>query len=146
MKKRLFILLAVAAPALGCSQKLTGVQPPSLVQNSLQVKYPAAKMVEWEKEGALYEAEFAINQIEHTVLLDATGRVVMHKQEITSSELPQEVTLGLQRDFPSHLLDDLEKVEKDGRVYFQVELENNNQDLKKVYASDGSVANLPFWD
>ncbi|WP_205499664.1 hypothetical protein [Rufibacter psychrotolerans] len=146
MKKLVLVLVAAAGASWGCSQRLASVQAPSLVQNAVQVKYPGVKTIDWEKQGDLYEAEFEVGMVEHTALLDATGHILMQKQDIGVAELPQPVALALQRDYQAYQKEDLEKVEKAGQVYYQVELENPNGDLQKVFAADGSSASLAYWD
>ncbi|MBC3538542.1 PepSY-like domain-containing protein [Rufibacter sediminis] len=146
MKTIFLAMLASSGTLWGCSQQLTGTHLPSLVQNALQVKFPAAQNIEWEKEGNLYEAEFTVNLVEHTALVDATGKVMSYKQDITSAQLPETVTVALKRDYQAFQMDELEKVEKDGQVVYQVELENANEEVKKVYAPDGTQANVIFWD
>ncbi|KAA3436616.1 PepSY-like domain-containing protein [Rufibacter hautae] len=146
MKTMFLTMLAVAFALGGCSQNLTATHLPSLVQNALQVKFPNAQNLEWEKEGSLYEAEFTLAQVEHTALVNAAGQVVSHKQDIASADLPEVITLALKRDFQAFLIDDVEKVEKDGQVLYQVELENHNEDLKKVFTANGTLSTATFWD
>ncbi|GGK57550.1 PepSY-like domain-containing protein [Rufibacter glacialis] len=146
MKTILLSLSMAAGTLLGCSQHLTPGQLPSLVQNSVHVKFPQAKIIEWERTGAHFEAEFDIAGIDHTVLVDTTGQILMQKQDITSAQLPQAITVALQKDYQAYLIDDLEKVEREGQVYYQVELENQNEDLKKVYAATGALAEIAYWD
>ncbi|WP_221175692.1 PepSY-like domain-containing protein [Rufibacter immobilis] len=139
-------MLALSGLLMNCTQRINMSNLPSVVQNSLKNHYPAATNPEWEKKGDHFEAEFDIQGQEHTVLIDASGQVLMRKQDVATAELPQPVSGALQRDYQAYLVDDVEKVEKNGQTYYQVELENNNQDLKKVYALDGSVADVPYWD
>ncbi|WP_210486261.1 PepSY-like domain-containing protein [Rufibacter aurantiacus] len=147
MKKAMILAMLPAAFTFwSCNQHITPTQMPSLVQNALQVKFPAAKDVEWEKEGNLYEAEFTMGTTEHAALVNPAGQVVAHKQDIVASELPAPVLAAVQRDFKAYLLDDLEKVEQNGKVLYQVELENSNGDLKKVYDANGKLEETAFWD
>ncbi|WP_181304223.1 hypothetical protein [Rufibacter sp. XAAS-G3-1] len=146
MKTTLLIIAMATGTLWSCGQRITAGQLPSLVQNSVQVKFPQAERIDWEKEGQHFEAEFVVAGVEHTVLLDSVGHVLMQKQDITAAQLPPAVSVALKRDFQAYLMDDLEQVEKQGQVYYQIELENNNEDLKRVYASNGTVVNTRFWD
>ncbi|RNI25720.1 PepSY-like domain-containing protein [Rufibacter latericius] len=146
MKTLFLAFLATSSSLWSCSQNITPSQLPSLVQNSLQAKFTGAQSIDWEKHGNLYEAEFEMAQVEHTVLLDATGHIISHKQDIASTELPAPVSMALKRDYPAFLMDDLEKVEKDGQMFYQVELENNNEEVHKVYTPNGALSNVTYWE
>jgi uncharacterized membrane protein YkoI len=146
--KTTFLTIALAGGTLlgGCSQRITAATIPSLVQNAVQVKFPEAKTIEWEKKGTNYEAEFEIAGLEHTVLLDSTGHLLMQKQDINAAQLPEAVTTAFQRDFQGFQVDDLEQVTQQGQVYYQVELEKSLRSVKKVYAAQGAEANISYWD
>lgn len=140
------MMLAAGSTLFGCSQQLSVDKLPSLVQNSFKTQFPAAAAVEWEKKGEQYEAEFELNQLENTVLLDASGKVLMHKADLQVTELPAQVAQALQKDFPSHQIDDLEKVERDGQTLYQVELENTNGEETKVYTAQGTLSSVSYWE
>ncbi|MFC6998616.1 PepSY-like domain-containing protein [Rufibacter roseus] len=142
------IIIATAGiTALGCSQRLAVSNVPSLVQNSLKTQFPAAANIEWDKQGNSFEAEFDLNQTEHTALLDATGKILMYKHDVDTTQLPEPVMSSIKRDFAAYVVDDLEKVEKDGQTFYQVELESSsNQDLTKVFAQDGTQSSISYWD
>ncbi|MBA9077022.1 MULTISPECIES: PepSY-like domain-containing protein [Rufibacter] len=146
MKASMIALITAGTVFMGCSQKITPENLPSVVKNAVHSKFPAAQVVEWEKEGSLFEAEFAIGQTEYTALVDGTGNIVKSKQELTAADLPAEIAMTLKKDFQAYLVEDVERVEQQGQVYFQVELENNNEELKQVYTAAGTAASVPFWD
>ncbi|GAB2531168.1 PepSY-like domain-containing protein [Rufibacter soli] len=145
--KTMYVTLLVAASTLwGCSQKVTASNLPSLVKSSLQTKFPAATAIEWEKEGQAYEAEFLLGQVEYTALLDSTGQILATKQDLTAADLPETVSQALKRDFQAYLVEDVEKVERNGQVFYQVELEKQTEELKKVYDANGTASEVPYWD
>ncbi|WP_076606587.1 hypothetical protein [Rufibacter radiotolerans] len=139
-------LLVVSSTLWGCSQKITVSNLPSLVKNSLQAKFPAATAIEWEKNGANYEAEFQMAQVEYTALYDSTGHLISYKQDILAPEKPEAVALALKKEFPTYQLDDLEKLVQGDSVYYQVELEEHLKEVKRVYAANGASASIPYWD
>jgi len=147
MKTIVMMMLASSYSFLGCSQNLAVGELPSLVQNGLKTQFPTATDVEWEKNGNLFEAEFDINQTDHTALLDGTGKIVMHKQDIEATQLPEPVAKALRTNFSGYQIDDLEQVEKNGQTLYQVELEKNfGLDQKKVFSADGTPSTLEYWD
>ncbi|MGV3538537.1 MAG: PepSY-like domain-containing protein [Rufibacter sp.] len=146
MRTLMISLMAAGSLSIGCSQKINVSDLPSVVQNGLKSQFPAAANLEWEKAGEFYEAEFDLNQVELTAQVDATGKVVAVKQDVAVTDLPSSVSEALKRDFPAHQIDDLEKVERSGQVLYQVELENANQDVQRVYTQEGTQSQASYWD
>jgi hypothetical protein len=148
MKTMLFIfLISVGLSLAACSQQLSAKETPALVQNTLKARYPDVTAVEWEKKKNLFEAEFFQGEQELSVLIDPAGHIKMTKQDISSAELPAGVAEALRKDYPDFEVDDAEKREQDGQVYYQVELEKGFREHQLVLGSDGRQAvNVSYWD
>jgi uncharacterized membrane protein YkoI len=139
--KNIFLgLLATSTALYSCGQDLPASKVPSVVQNAVQAGFSAAADIEWEKKSNAYEAEFKLDSIEHSVLIDNTGKILSHKSDITEQDIPGPVMASIGRE-TGYKVDDAEKLEKDGIVYFQVELEaRGKKDKKVVYTADGTIA------
>jgi hypothetical protein len=75
------------------------------------------------------------------VLIDVSGKIIMHKQDIKENELPAVVTGAISQAYAGYKVDDAEKLEKDGVAYYQVELEaKSKKDLQLVFTGDGKIA------
>lgn len=149
MKKHL-LALAVASIVSSAlyAQDIAASKVPASVQNVIKEKYPAARDVDWEKRSNNYEAEVKLgNNNEIKLLIDANGKVLMQKTEITAQDLPAAVTNAVQSHYKDYRIDDVHKIEKGGTVYYQVELDHTlKPDLKRVFTADGKEEKkLAYW-
>ncbi|WP_299984479.1 PepSY-like domain-containing protein [uncultured Pontibacter sp.] len=120
---------------------------PEAMKSALSQKYTNATDLEWEKHGENYEADFDIDRIDHTVMIDPSGKILMTKRDIEEKDLPQNIRTAISQKYKGMRLDDIEQVEKDGNTYYQLELEQKPQDKKVVLSQDGKeVTDLAYWD
>lgn len=150
MKEKLFSVVVAAGLLIACSnQKISSANVPSVVLNAVSEQYPAKEEVEWKKLGNFYEAEIDLNDsVDVTVQVNEAGRVLMQKQDIATSELPDAVRSAVQSKYPDYTIDEVEKVEKAGVEYYQMELEaSGKKDVKLVFTADGKEdAGTGYWD
>ena len=145
MKSVSLIITALAITLISCAQDIPASKVPSVVQNTLQSTFSNAAKIEWEKKGNLYEAEFEIDKTEYTAHIEASGKLLVYKVNITTTELPAAITQAIARDHASYRLDDADKLVKDGTTYYQVELEaKGKKDVKVVYAANGQAASINY--
>ncbi len=79
--------------------------------------------------------------------IDASGKMIVQKQEIEESELPAEVMATIKKDYSDFKVDDAEKLMKDGETYYQVELEKFLRDEEKVFSADGQLRDdVSYWN
>jgi uncharacterized membrane protein YkoI len=141
MKGTMLFITAASFSVASCSQDIPAAKVPAIVQNTIQAKFSNAGKVEWEKKKGVYEAEFDINSTEYTVHVDSAGTLMMYKLDIKETELPAAVMASISREHSGYTIDDAEKLEKDGVIYYQVELEaTGKKDVKIVFNPDGSMA------
>ena len=120
---------------------------PNVVKDAFKVEFADATDVEWELKDNHYEAEFEVNDTDYHALLDTSGKIISHKQEIEESELPAEVLTAIQNDFSDYKVDDAEKLMKDGEIYYQVELEKFLSDQEKVFSETGEIRDdISYWN
>jgi hypothetical protein len=72
----------------------------------------------------------------------------MQKHEITMNELPQSIIVYIQKQYKDYTIDEAEKIEKSGVVFYQVELEaKGRKDLHLVFSADGREdRSIGYWD
>ena len=131
------------------AQDISEKKIPAVVLNSLKAKYPVAKNIDWEKHGTNYEAEFDVNDsAEISVQIDTGGNILMEKQDVSQSELGQAIVATIQEVYKGYVIDDAEKINKAGAVYFQAELEaKGKKKLQLVFFADGREdKSTPYWD
>lgn len=123
-----------------CSQDIQADKVPSVVLNTVQTKFGTAGKIGWEKKKNLYEAEFKMDSIEYAVYIDPAGKLVMYKLDIQETELPVTVSTIISTEYIGYKIDDAEKVEKEGIIYYQVELEGKGKkELELVFSADGQL-------
>ncbi|NEM97690.1 PepSY-like domain-containing protein [Pontibacter burrus] len=134
-------------PFIDQDQDIPQSEVPSVVLNALSSAYPNAASVEWEKVKDIYEAEFDIDTKEYTVQLSATGTILQTKQDLGDTELPEAVKSAIAANYKNYKLDDADLLEKDGRQYYQVELDGRLKDKKLVLDAAGKEQNnVSYWD
>ena len=139
MKTMLSIIILVAGiTSAAISQDIPQKEVPSLVLNALQTKYPNTGQVDWELKGDVYKAEFEVGSREHDLWIDKTGNITKHKEDFPKSELPQAITQKLQSEFKDYKIDDADKIEEDGKVTYEVDLDGKD-DRKVFFTADGTV-------
>lgn len=151
---KLMTLSFVAASAFSLSflglntdQDIPQSEVPSVVLNALKTAHPAAANVEWEKQKDLYEAEFDIDTKDYTVQLNATGTILQTKYDVAETEIPAAIKSAVSSKYKDLKLDDVERVEKNGRTYYQVELEGTLKSKELVLDESGKeVSGQNYWD
>ncbi|GAB3826308.1 PepSY-like domain-containing protein [Pontibacter rugosus] len=150
MKPLFFALLCASSSLVACDNDEQDIAPdkvPTEVTAALAKAFPNATDLEWEKKAADYEADFDINTVEHSALLSASGEILLQKRDIVATELPEPVKMSISQNYAAYRIDDAEVVEKDGTLFYQVDLEKNNTEQKVVLAADGQVQNkMTYWD
>jgi hypothetical protein len=88
MKTALFTAAFALILGSASAQKVKASAVPSAVTSKFATLYPKAEEVKWEKEGANYEAEFEINEVETSASFDATGTFLESEVEVSKTTLP----------------------------------------------------------
>lgn len=147
MRFNIFLALLLSNGFAACSQDINAKRVPTLVKNALLTKFPDATDIEWEKNNNRYEADYDVDNTECAASIDASGKIIMYKQEIQVTELPAILSGTLQQNFAGYTIEDSERIQKGDQVFYQVKLEKNNQELKRVFSENGQVANaFIYWD
>ncbi|GHA63115.1 Putative beta-lactamase-inhibitor-like, PepSY-like [Pontibacter akesuensis] len=145
----LAILLA-SSTLFACDKEDQDLAPdkvPAEVKASLVKTFTNAINFEWEKKEANYEVDFDMNTVEYSALFTASGEMLMHKYDITATELPEEVKTVITQHYTDYRIDDAEVVDKAGTRYYQVDLKKDNMEKRVVLAADGQEqAQISYWD
>ena len=145
-----FVIILGAMFAAACtSNHISQSKVPSVVLNTLKAQYPITDDVAWEKDHDVYEADVKINDsTEVTICIDETGKLVMQKQDIPAAGLPAPVIASIQNNYKDYAIDEAERLERNGRTYYQVELNKiRKKDLNLVFSPDGNEEKkMYYWD
>ena len=121
------------------AQEISHSEVPSIVSNALKSKFPKTSDLEWELRNDVYKAEFEIGNIEHDVWIDKSGKITEHKEEIQKADLPQSITDKLTSEFTNYNIDDVSRIEKNGTVAYEIDLDGAGDDRTVTYNADGQV-------
>ena len=80
--------------------------------------------------------------------VDASGRATKQKHDISVEALPSTVLSSIKSRYGGFAIDDAERVEQDGVVYYQVELEGKGERGRSmVFTANGNEEKtIPYWD
>jgi uncharacterized membrane protein YkoI len=148
MKKILVGIALVGASVIAAqAQDVAAKDVPEAVKNALSQKYANATDLDWEKHGDNYEADFDVDRIDHAAMIDPSGKILMTRRDVMEKDLPQGLRTAIGQNYKGMRVDDVEQVEKDGKTYYQLELDQKGQDKKVVLAQDGKEVTDPaYWD
>ena len=148
MKLFLLSIVSMSISFASCSQDIAPSKVPSVVKNVVQAKYPAATNIDWEKKNNLFEAEIGVDSSEVTVEIDQAGKIVRQKQDIVQNQLPAAILSAITSQYKDLAIDEVEKIEQGGTVYYQVELEaKGKKDVKVVFDGNGTLQkDVKYWD
>lgn len=140
MMKIIFVIIcALSLSSVAQSQTIPQSQVPLPVVKSLQSKFPAISELEWKLKDELYKAEFKVGKRGHDLWIDKNGNIKKHKEDYPKSELPKLITTKIQNDFSGYDIQDVDRIEAEGKITFLVKLEGNHEKRKVLFAQDGSI-------
>ena len=147
MKRPFLFVTAMSLSLMACGQNISATDVPSLVLNAFKAKFVSAVDIEWEKKKNYYEADFEIGTTDHEVQINQAGNILLHKQKISTLDLPKVITDQITAKFKDFKLDEADKLEKDGKVYYQVELDKRFTEKRMVFAENGEeTKSISYWD
>jgi uncharacterized membrane protein YkoI len=114
-------------------------QIPQEVLTSFQSKFPNAADLKWEAKKGLYKAEFKIGTRANDVWLDKGGVVKKHKQDFPKKELPEVIRKKIESDFSGFKIDDADKIEENGEVFYEVDIKGSAEERKLLFTSAGVI-------
>ena len=135
----LFVCLIFVIGASAVNQKDEKI--PAAAKTGFAAKFPTAQKVKWsvEKPGE-FEAEFILNGVETSALVDAKGTLLETEAEIKESELPQAVKATLAKDFARYKLDEIEKVtDQKGSITYGMEATKRSDKLEISFDTNGKL-------
>ncbi len=145
MKTTLLLSLTLLFSLNTFSQDIPSSQVPQAVLKSFSKYFPATSKVEWEKKGNQFEAEFDVKRADHKALFDANGQLAVYKRDINAGQLPQAVKQAIKDQYHNYKIDGVERVARNGHLYYQVELDGKPADLKLVFTRDGKLDSSIGW-
>ena len=120
---------------------------PSVVRNAFGAEFPEAVDIEWEKMKENFKVDFEVNHTDYAVLFSKSGTLLILKQEIRNEALPVAVKETIQKKYSGYHIEEVDKVEREGKSFYQVELEGRFFDKKIALGPDGQeTTKIDYWD
>ncbi|MDR2118640.1 MAG: hypothetical protein LBP25_03805 [Tannerellaceae bacterium] len=113
--------------------------PSTTLQQKLQADFPRARDIEWETDGNVYEAEFEIRFRDCKAYYDEKANLLMTVQEIYASELPAIVKNAAESKYPQHRFEDMDKIQRGSEVFYEIEMEQGEREIKLLVKNDGAI-------
>ncbi len=135
------LMMAVSILTINCAnaQKMNEADVPASVKSGFAKKYPGTKVEKWEKEGTDYEAEFHLNKVESSAVLDANGVFKELEQEIKTSELPKSVTDYCIKNYADYKLSEAEKItDAGGKIMYEAEMSKGEEHFDAIFDDKGN--------
>jgi uncharacterized membrane protein YkoI len=143
--KSIFTILALVLLTTAAAQDIPSSNVPDAVFKAFKLKFPRTSKVDWELKGNEYEAEFYIDKKEYKAIYSPSGKLLRYKGELKNNELPTLLKKAISNQFKGYRIDEAERVEKNGRLFYQVKLEGAPRDEKVIFNSNGTVAAKETW-
>lgn len=130
----LIVSLASCSSAQKSEKEKKNGEIPAIVETAFKNQYPDVKDVDWEKEGANYEAEFEAGKTEISVVIDPNGKILETETEMKASELPKNIQDYIAAHYNGQKIKEAAKiVHADGSVQYEAEV--NKKDL--IFSNNG---------
>ncbi len=145
MKKFILILIVTTFSFISYAKSLLNVDIPEVIANAIATKFPGANDIKWNQSDNMYVVSFEVNKTDYKALVDKKGNVGMFKQRMITSELPNTVLSKVSSAYKNQKIKNVEKVIKDGQVYYQMDIVSRKFFAKMVYTEDGEPSTINYW-
>lgn len=134
MKKSMFIAAGIMISLAACAQKMKEADVPSAVKDAFKKAHSDAKEVKWEMEGANFEAEFEIGEVDQSAVYDTSGKLIETEVEIKVEELPAGVRDYISKNYKDAKIKEATKItDAKGTVTYEAEI----KDRDLIFDSNG---------
>ncbi len=137
--KTLFFALYIAGLMSAMAQDITQQEVPPPVLATFQSTFPQVTGLKWKKKDDVYKAAFKVGKRSHDIWIDKSGSIKKHKEDFPKSQLPPAILDKIKSDFKEYQVDDADKIETDGKVLYQVDLESPSGKRKLLFTADGKI-------
>lgn len=115
-------------------------QPSSSVDAYLKEHYPAARIVDIDRENGMTEVEILDGMVYRELLFDNGGAWVQTKTELRASALPEVVAATIRASqYASYRIDDVDFIQTPAGEWYLVELESGNREVKLRIDAAGTI-------
>ena len=137
------LCLAIASPAQAEEEKIPLDKVPAKVKDAVKAKFPNAQMVSAEKETkdgkTSYEIAIKLKGKMIDVGVSDEGKILDVEAVIDFKDLPKTVVEALEKKYPSAKFGTVEEVTKDGKVSYEVVVEQDGKKWEVLLDKSGKI-------
>lgn len=137
MKKIIVIILLGFAFNVNAQTSQQDTLPTS-IKDDFSAKFADVSALEWEVADSIYTATFTMDGERHLIEYNPSGKVLNHQYTLKESQYPSAVSDMIKKDFSTHKVRNVDSVEKDGIITYEVKLKGE-PNYKVVFDSTGKV-------
>jgi len=121
-----------------CSQS----RVPAVVKTAFSKKFPAAKKVDWDKEGKTrWEAEFELNEKDMSANFDLQGNWKETETDMEENALPANVDSVLNSQFSGYKIKEVAFSETPERSAYEIVIKKGESKLEVTIDKTGKILN-----
>lgn len=114
------------------------IRPSDNFQQQLTKDFPNAKDIDWETAAEIYEVEFEIGRTDYKAFYDNNANLLMYILEIREADIPAIVKNTASSKYPNYKIEDSKKIVKSNGVFYTIEMEKNDMEIKATYNENGT--------
>ena len=135
MKKFIFLAVLVITSGMVAAQ----ATPPKPATDAFAKMFPGASEIQWEQEEInIWDADFKLGDIEKGASFSSDGAWLMTETIISKRELPAEIFKTIALVFEGFNIEEIEKIEEDSSIGYEIVLEKGNTEVEIQAAEDGT--------
>lgn len=149
MKNLILLAVIVFWSANIMAQDISSSEVSTIVKDAFKKEFPNSRDIEWERKGEYYNVEFEIGKNDHELWITPSGKILKHKEEISSAKLPANIKNKIKADYKGYRIDDVDKLTLENTVLYKVEIEigrdNNKKELDLFFDKDAQSLERNRW-
>jgi len=122
-----------------CEQKIRTEDVPEKVRNKLNVLYPDAGNIQWDKDIKYYKAYFTNSGKDVSVLFDKKGNIKETEIKIEEKELPEAVMQMINREYSNAKLISFSRLDSRNMTEYAVKMHIKTEDYKVYFNQEGRL-------
>ncbi len=131
------IFAVIGFTIIACAQKSEVSQK---ARQALEIKFPNAQKVSWEKEDAnVWEAEFKMDGEPYSANFTENGDWVETEIEIEANEVPMAVSNSMKTKYAEVEIEEVSKIESDKGTSYEYEFKEGEKTREVVFDPSGKI-------
>ena len=140
MKTALSSTALAALMLIACGEKEPAAtrSVPDVAKRAFEAAYPAVKDAQWVQDEEGFEAEWKVNGMEHAVVYDEKGNVLLTEEQVPEAQMPAAIAPYLAEKHAGMAVVKVGMEQKAGVTTYEVELDNGGKELELLFDAEGN--------